>query len=140
MKYSDNQYKLVAILNKKVDIATLLNALAHITAGIVASQNTSFSFLKYTNNLSPNFEATISEFPIIILSSDNGSKLQTLYEAIKNAEDGFMVNAFTNTMIGSSAEVQLHRTQEEALEYWGVILFGEAEKLQPFTKKFSLFK
>jgi hypothetical protein len=31
--YADNQYKFVAVLNPKIEIPQLLNALGHITAG-----------------------------------------------------------------------------------------------------------
>jgi hypothetical protein len=51
-------------------------------------------------------------------------------------------NAFTNTMLGASADDQIEATQNtksEDLIYFGVTLFGDSHKLAELTRKFSLF-
>lgn len=56
---------------------------------------------------------------------------------------GIPFSDFTSTMtIGSSKDQQAatKETKEEDLEYLGICLFGETEKLKKFTGKFSLYK
>ena len=46
-------------------------------------------------------------------------------------------------MTGGTYTEQLERTRTTAaadLEYYGVMVFGEAEELNPITKKYSLYR
>lgn len=140
--YSDNSYKFVAVLNKKIELSKLMNALGHISVGLTGliTDMAQVDFLQYydaDNTLHP----AISRFPFIVLTADNGNKIRTLRNAA--IADRIVYNDFTGSMLGSSAEEQLAQTRstkELELEYYAIVLFGNADKLNPLTKKFSLFK
>ena len=140
--YADNQYKFIAILNKKVDLAKLLNALGHMTAGLVslAPDLEAFRFLRY-EDADGSAHPAISHYPFIVLAAKNGNQIRNVREQAKEA--GILYNDFVDTMLGGSAEAQLRQTREAKesdLEYFGLCLFGEAEVIGPMTKRFSLFK
>lgn len=140
--YKNNQNKFVAVLNKKIELPRLLNAIGHISTGITSlvSDQDEMKFLDYIDG-SDGSHPAISEYPFIVLSAKNGNQIRTLKTAA--IQEGIIHNDFVNTMIGSSAENQLMQTKtatDDQLEYWAIVLFDKAEKLDPLTKKFSLFK
>lgn len=58
-------------------------------------------------------------------------------------EKGIAFTDFTSSMtVGTSTEQveRTRQTKEADLEYWGMCLFGETEKLKEMTKRFSLFR
>ena len=138
----ENSKKFVAVLNKKIEIGRLMNALGHMTAGLAGGHNIAdqMEFLQYVdadNGIHPN----ISNFPFIVLSADNSNQIRGVRnEAMAR---GLKFTDFTNTMIvGTSAE-QLESTKltkEEDLEYFGICMFGDADVINGFTGKLSLFK
>ncbi len=142
MEYKPVTHKFVAVLNKKIPLGNLMNALGHITAGLAASypDTPEMRFDTYTDK-DGNDHANISDNPFIILRADNSNKLRTLRQAC--VEAGIHFTDFTSTMTeGTYAEQQerTRQTPEEELEYYGVVMFGEIEKLNTITKKFSLWR
>lgn len=142
MNYIPVTHKFVAVLNKKVPVGNLMNALGHITAGLAASypNKEAMRFDNYEDG-DGNAHTNISDNPFIVLQADNSNKLRTLREALLEAD--LPCVDFTSTMTeGTYAEQQEHtkRTAEANLEYWGVVTFGEIEKLNQLTKKFSLWR
>lgn len=140
--YVPTTHKFVAVLNKKIPVGNLMNALGHMTAGLAASypEVSEMRFGDYTD-ADGNAHVNISDNPFIVLAADNSNKLRTLREALKEA--GIHFNDFTSTMtIGNYAEQKERtgQTPEAELEYWGVAMFGEAEKVGALTKKFSLWR
>jgi hypothetical protein len=139
----DEQSKrFVAVLNKKIEIGKLMNALGHMTAGLVGGtkQPEDMCFLQYRDG-DTGIHPNISHFPFIVLSADNSNQIRTLrYEALKR---GIPFTDFTSTMtIGTSSE-QLQATsasKEADLEYYGICLFGTTDTLRDCTKKFSLYR
>ncbi len=137
----ERSIRFVAILNKKIEVGKLMNALGHMTAGLVGGygQINEMCFLEYKDKdggIHPN----ISHFPYIVLKADNSNQIRTIRsEATKR---GITFTDFTSTMtVGTSAE-QVERarnTPEGELEYWGICLFGDTNQLKEFTGKFSLF-
>lgn len=140
--YNDNTKKFVAVLNKKIELPKLLNALGHISVGLtsLAKNVSEMEYLEY-NDADGTKHSAISKYPFIVLSSDNGNQIRTLRKAV--IEQGILYNDFTDSMLGFSAENQLQQTlskKEMDLEYFAIVLFGEAETLNALTKKFSLYK
>lgn len=82
----------------------------------------------------------VSEMPFMILKT-NANKLKSLKLAAYQA--GIRYVDFTNTMtIGTYVE-QIERTKqtkEADLIYYGIVLFGDWEKVSLLTRKFSLWK
>lgn len=137
----ENSKRFTAILNKKIEIGKLLNALGHMTAGLAGGNNLGkeMCFLQYEDK-DGGKHPNISHFPFIVLKADNSNQIRTVRNEAIQREIPF--SDFTSTMtIGTSAE-QVNRTKatpELELEYYGICLFGETETLREFTKKFSLF-
>ncbi|TFF36167.1 DUF2000 domain-containing protein [Mucilaginibacter psychrotolerans] len=139
--YTDNDCKFVAVLNKKIELPKLLNALGHISAGLISlvKDVSDVQFLVYKDGTGTEHPA-ISKFPFIVLKADNGNQIRTARNAA--IAEGIVYNDFVDTMIGTSAENQLSQTinkQENELEYYAIVFFGHADKLNAITKKFSLF-
>lgn len=139
----ETKHRFVAVLNKKVEVGRLMNALGHMTAGLVGGSSNNvgqFSFLQYhdaDNGTHPN----ISHFPYIALRADNSNQIRTLRNAL--SEKGIPFTDFTSTMtIGTSQEQQdaTAGTAEAELEYWGICTFADTDTLRELTKKFQLFR
>lgn len=135
-------YKFVALLNKKIEVGKLMNALGHMAAGFSGMFPTKeeFKFASYFDK-DGGEHPSISDNPFIILSADNSNQIRTLRNNLKEQKIPF--NDFTSTMTVGTAEEQRQRTKETPeieLEYWGICFFGTVEQLNPLTKKFSLWK
>lgn len=142
MTYIPTTHKFVAVLNKKVPTGNLMNALGHITAGFAASypEPKEMRFDTY-EDADGNAHPNVSDNPFIILQADNSNKIRTLRQALADAGIHFV--DFTSTMtVGTYAEQQerTKATPEAELEYWGIVTFGETEKINVLTKKFSLWR
>lgn len=133
--------RFIAILNRKVEPGRLMNAIGHMTAGLVGGfeKPEDMCFLRYEDK-DGGAHPNISHFPFIALRADNSNQIRTVRnEAIAR---GIPFTDFTSTMtVGSSAEQQekTKATPEAELEYFGICLFGDTEILREFTKKFSLY-
>jgi hypothetical protein len=142
MTYVPTTHKFVAVLNKKVPVGNVMNALAHATAGLVAAQ-TDPAAMRFDDYIDADGSPhpSISDNPFIILRADNSNKLRTLREAL--ITEGIIFTDFTSTMVEGTYTEQQERTKatpESELEYWAVVTFAEAAKLEPLTKKFSLWR
>lgn len=142
VQYIPTTHKFVAVLNKKVPIGNLMNALGHMTAGMAASYP-NVSEMRFDNYVDKdgNAHPNISDNPFIVLQADNSNQIRTLRTALREA--GVHCTDFTSTMtVGTYAEQQERtaQTPEAELEYWGVAMFGEIDKLNALTKKFSLWR
>lgn len=134
--------RFVSVLNKKVEVGKLMNALGHTTAGMVSRVNDAEEMyvLRYEDadgGIHPN----ISHYGFIVLKADNSNKIRRVRE--QAIEKGMPFADFTNTMtIGSSLEQQKKtaQTKEEDLEYYCITLFGDTEDLREMTGRFSLFR
>ncbi len=142
MLYADNEAKFVAVLNRKITLPQLMNALGHITAGLVSlCQDTkTMKFLRY-EDADGGAHPAISHFPFIVLEAKNGNQIRTLRQAA--IEQNILFNDFADKMLGGSAEEQLQNTRntkESDLDYFAIVLFGPADVLNGLTRKFSLFR
>lgn len=135
-------HKFVAVLNKKIPIPNLMNALGHMAAGLSASYPNipEMRFDSYIDRDGGNHKS-ISDNPFIILSADNSNKIRTLRNALIEKEIHFV--DFTSTMtVGTYIEQQqiTKETPELELEYYGLSLFGPIEQVNELTRKFSLWR
>ncbi len=137
--FEDNEKKLYIIVNRMLDPALLLNATAHLAAGIMRKESDAL-FHDYPNDES-GLSAYLSHYPVVILQSKNSSQLKSTLIKCREAE--INVNFFTTTMLGPSTEAQIQATKEasiDALEFVAIALYGDTETMLPYTKKFSLFR
>src|ERR1700683_3568590 len=120
MDYIPPTHKFVAVMNKKIPVGNLMNALGHITAGFAASyQNPAEMRFDNYEDADGNMHSNISDNPFIVLQADNSNKIRTLREALTEAGIHFV--DFTSTMtVGTYAEQQeeTKATPEAELEYW----------------------
>ncbi|MGF7229663.1 MAG: DUF2000 domain-containing protein [Candidatus Saccharibacteria bacterium] len=139
--YVQPTHKFVAVLNKKIPEGRLMNALAHATAGLSATypEVAAMRFDNYEDK-SGNIHQSISDNPFIILRADNSNKLRALRQQL--VEQDICFTDFVDTMTEGTYTEQQERTKntnEEDLEYFAVVMFGENEVLNVLNKKFSLW-
>ena len=138
---NENSKRFIAILNKKIPLGKLLNALGHMTAGLAGgnSRLIDMCLLQYQDQddgLHPN----ISHYPFIVLKADNSNQIRNLRNEALRRHLPFTDFTHTMTVGTSEAQVTLTRETSEAdLEYYGICLFGNTHELKEFTQKFSLF-
>ena len=131
--------KFVAVLNKKIETGRAINALGHMTIGLLSQLSTNES--QAINYQDKDGGAHIgSKLPFIILKAKNSNKISTLRQQL--IEKNIPFASFNNCMIAKSWSEQVDiskNTPEQDLEYFGVCMYGDKETLDEVTKKFSLF-
>ena len=132
--------RFVAVLNKKIEPGQALNALGHMTAGLVGTvENTDeLEIIDYADQDGGTHLA--SKRPFIVLRADNSNKIRTLRKRL--IEKGLLFASFTSAMTVGGWEEQVERskaTPEEELEYYGVCTFGEKADLDEPPRKVSLW-
>jgi len=135
-------HKFVAVLNKKVPVGNLMNALGHMAAGLSGSYSNlpEMRFDSYFDN-DGGKHPSISDNPFIILQAENSNQIRTLRNSL--IEGGVSFTDFTSTMTVGTYKEQQERTKETPeleLEYYGICFFGSKEVLNGLTKKFSLWR
>ncbi len=140
---TNGTYKFVALLNKTLEPGVALNALGHMALGLSAAlaseQREAMQLLEFVDGDGQS-HSHISALSLIVLRGTSGN-VRALRDAARRA--GLPCVDFTKTMTGGTYTEQLERTRTTAaadLEYYGVMVFGEAEELNPITKKYSLYR
>lgn len=134
-------HKLVAVMNEKVPATGVtMNALAHMCIGFGADIGK--ALLRPTNYVDADGgnHPHISEMPFIILKT-NSNKIRGL--RMQAQENGIQFVDFTDTMTVGSYIEQLERTKQTKeidLIYYGIVLFGDWNKISDMTRKFSLWQ
>ena len=132
--------KLVAVMNEKIEPGVIMNALAHMCIGLGSTIGEDPLRLTHYVDGNGGSHPSISEMPFMILKA-NSNKIKGLRHAA--IEAGIKFADFTDTMtIGTYLE-QLERTKqtkEDDLIYYGIVLFGDWNKVSELTRKFSLWK
>lgn len=140
--YADT-HKFVAIVNKHLEPGVALNALAHATAGLVASASDELreqmSFINFPDK-DGNDHPNISALSLIVLrgTSNEIRKARNRY-----VEENIHFVDFLETMTGDTYKEQLEKTSNTAydeLNFYGIIAFGAKKDLDPITKRLSLWR
>lgn len=134
--------KFVAVLNEKIRTGVLMNALGHMAAGL-AGGTSNLSDMRFDNYLDKSniVHRSISDCPFIILKAENSNQIRKLRGEL--VEAGIEFVDFTGTMTIGTYTEQKERTAitpEPELEYYGICTFGEIEKINQFTKRYSLWR
>lgn len=127
-------------MNEKIESGVIMNALAHMCIGF--GSEIGKEPLRLTNYVDADNgqHPYISEMPFMILKT-NSNKIKSLRKLAMEAKIQFV--DFTHTMtVGTYIEqIELTKnTKEEDLIYYGIVLFGDWEKVTELTRKFSLWK
>lgn len=141
MNYVPTTHQFVCVLSKKIAPGRALNALGHMTAGLVALQP-DLEALRFQTYLDKDGgeHPSISDNPFIVLSAKNGNQIRTLRNSL--IERGILFTDFSDTMIEGNYAEQHDRTAatpETELEYHGICFFMNALESRELTKKFSLY-
>lgn len=135
----------ICVLNKKIDPDRLINAVAHMSAGLVNlhCKNRTLDKMRFRDffdkDKSPH--PSISENGFIILRADNSNKLRILRKQL--IEENILFTDFTDVMIEGNHITQQEEFDtkiEEELEYLGVCFFMNIDKSRDLTKKFSIYQ
>src|SRR3989344_8911145 len=105
--YKPFTHKFVAVLNKKIPVNLLMNALGHMAAGLAASYQ-NIPDMRFDNYFDKDGgeHKSISDNPFIILAADNSNKIRTLRNTLIEKSIHFV--DFTSTMtVGTYLEQQL---------------------------------
>jgi hypothetical protein len=142
MDYNPTSNQFVCVLSKKIPAGRALNALGHMTAGLVAQyeNKTDLRFQTYVDKDGTD-HPSISDNPFIVLSAKNGNQIRTLRNAL--IEKGVKFTDFTDTMIEGTYADQHNRTAgtlEEELDYFGICFFMNSAESRELTKRFSLYQ
>ena len=142
MDYTPTTDQFICVLSKKVPTGRALNALGHMTAGLIVLHEDAepLRFQTYVDKDGTE-HPSISDNPFIVLRADNGNKIRTLRNAL--IEKGIKFTDFTDTMIEGNYAEQHDRTAntpEQELEYYGICFFMNASESRELTKKFSLYQ
>jgi hypothetical protein len=132
--------KLVAVMNEKIDPGVIMNALAHMCIGFGADIGKEALSLTDYRDGDGGSHPNISEMPFMILKA-NSSKIRQLRQAA--IYDKVPYVDFLETMTGGTYAEQLEKTKqlkEADLVYFGIVLFGDWNKVTEWTRKFSLWK
>ncbi len=139
----NDKYKFVAIINEKIESGKALNAIAHMGLGLVNIANDeikeNMSFIDFPDK-NDNIHKSISGLSLIVLKGRNGE-----IKKVRNqfAEQNILFVDFLETMTGDTYAEQLVKTKELTTDehnYFGLLAFGEIDKINPITKKLSLYK
>lgn len=150
-------HKFVAVLNEKIPVGVLMNALGHMAAGLVGSyQNIAQMRFDSYFDADGGDHKSISDHPFIILKAENSNQIRTLRQQILSHNLPFITSThvrnndeyihfvdFTDTMTVGTYVEQKERTKntpELQLEYYGICMFGDKILLSQLTKKFSLWR
>lgn len=132
--------KLVAVLNKSVETGKVMNALAHMCIGLGSAIGKEELRLTDYKDADGGSHPFISEIPFIILSENSNKIRKCRAEAIAN---NILFNDFTDTMTVGTYQDQIERTlqvKDENLVYYGIVMFGDWDKVTELTRKFSLWR
>lgn len=133
--------KLVAVVNKQIEMGVAMNALAHMCLGFGAHMGASELHLMDYENAEGFIYPNISKMPFIILREKNSNKIGALL--MKAKEAGIQYSVFTNTMTEGTWEDQKARTlatKPDEIIFYGIVLYGPKEIVTEMTKKLSLWR
>lgn len=143
MEYIPRKDQFVCVLNKKIEIPKLLNAIGHMTAGLVFEHKDNLIPLRFRDFIDQDktVHPATSENGYIVLRAENSNQIRTLRN--KLIEERIAFTDFTQTMVNGTyvdQQAEFDLTPESELEYFGICFFEEIEKAKTLTKKFQLYR
>ncbi len=105
-------HKFVAVLNRKIEPGKVINALAHVSLGLVAGASpgeiADMGFIDYVDK-DGNHHRNLSKNSYVILRADNSNQIRILRE--RALEKRVAIVDFTNTMQEGTYHEQVERTK-----------------------------
>ena len=142
LEYIPTTCQFVCVVNKKISAPQLINAVGHMSAGLVNQYQSDTSTMRFRDffDKDETIHPSTSENGFIVLRSENSNQIRTLRNNL--IKDKILFTDFTATMVhGTYVDQQndFDTTPELDLEYFGICFFTDKEKARELTKKFSLY-
>src|SRR5947207_3038935 len=102
LEYIPTTDQFVCVVNKKIEAPKLLNALGHMTAGLMSQYKGDMSVMRFRDFIDKDksIHPTTSENGFIVLRADNSNQIRTLRN--KLIEENIKFTDFTETMTGGT--------------------------------------
>jgi len=140
---TEENLKLVVLVNKRLPSGVTMNALAHAVAGLVnligEQGRSGLNFLSFSDKDGQVYPS-VSARSFIVLRGTDGD-IRKLRRAATEA--GFPTVCFHDAMTGDTYVEQLERsktTNTSELTYYAVAVFGRANLLAPLTRRYSIWR
>ena len=137
----DFSKKIVIVIDKTLEQWQTLNAVAHISAYIGHKLNNDFDtgdFFKTRDDLK---HPRNSQYPIILLRA-KPTQLSNLMAKVR--ESGLLYHGFIKEMIETSDDNEiaaiLSNKNDSEIEYLGIGIFGEIDKVSALTKNYQTWR
>lgn len=142
MEPIERTHQFTCVVNKKKNPAIIMNAIGHMTAGLIEQHKSDTSLMRFRDFLDKDktIHPKTSENGFIILRSENSNQIRTLRSAL--IERGIKYTDFTETMVPGNyltQQKEFDMKSESELEYIGLCFFVDVEQSRSLTKKFSLY-
>lgn len=130
------------VVNKKKSPVILMNAIGHMTAGLMHQHRNDTEKMRFRDFLDKDGDVhpATSENGYIILRAENSSQLRRLRAELISHEIPF--NDFTQTMVEGNyvtQQMEFSTLKEEELDYIGVCFFAPCDISRALSKRFSLY-
>jgi hypothetical protein len=141
MLQQDFSKRIAIVIKKDIESWQVLNAASHIAAYLGNKMGDSFGTGEYFVTKDGKKHSRNSQYPIVIFSAKSG-ELKKFIEEVRAS--GLLYIGFFREMIETTDDGEIETIFENKLdqdvEYYGIGIFGENEKVKPLVKKFSLWK
>ncbi len=134
-------HKFVIVLNKRRELSEMLSGIGHVAFGLGGSYQPSsdLSLVTYIDADGTEYPS-ISDWSVVVLRGGSG-QMKNLKSALET--EGLPCTAYLDTMLSGGSEAQQEQTKQtaaEEIEFLALATFGEASRLDPLTKKFSVWR
>ena len=140
-KTQDFSKKIAIVLRKDLENWQALNTTAHISAFLGNKIKDDFDSGEYFTTKDSKNHPRNSQYPIIVLAANPG-QLMGLMENVR--QSGLLYHGFIQEMIETTNDNEiveiLKDKNDSEIEYLGIGIFGDNNKVKELTKKFSLWK
>jgi hypothetical protein len=134
-------HKFVIVLNKRRELPEMISGIGHVAFGLGGSHQppSDLSLITYVDADGTEYPS-VSDWSVVVLRGGSGQmkNLKTALEA-----EGLPCVTYLDTMLSGGSQAQQERTKEttgEDIELLALATFGEVTKLDPLTKKFSVWR
>lgn len=138
----DFSQKIVIVVNKDLEKWQIMNSVGHVSAYLGNKLRENFGTGdNFVTKDSQNHPRN-SQYPIIILGANSNEQLHNFMEKVRESKlefHGFIKEMIETTNDNEITEI-LKNKDDKDIEYLAIGVFGDNEKIDALTKKFSLLK
>ncbi len=140
MNYEDK--KIVAVVATNIDIPTTLNVIGHLAVSIGKYSDENIMGRPVLKDKSGIPHLGISQFPFIVTKVRQGKLKNAIDKAKENPN--LLVADYPKDMLDTRTDDELSESigskENDQLEYYGAIIYGNTKDVNEITGKFQLWK